>query len=499
KAPKAQAAQRQASVLELTLGESPREAVFGRAATGGTLIDAFNYGADYEWEAQVIAVADHACDALEGVFVNDTYHAFSADGAVSGFSGCLEFYWSSGALSATASALLVANGAGRWTGADTATGMSVLIAAYKVSDEVWPSGRPSFRPVVRGLKIYDPRLDSTVPGGSGAHRFSDPATHAWTANAALCRYHYLRGVYSNGQLIVGPGRSADEAPPELEIGPANACDEAVSLKAGGTEPRYRVGGVVRADEAWRDVDEDFCAAMAGDPVDRAGAWCVEVGVSKSSAATITDDDLVFDQPVELRPKLTRRELVNTVIASWVDPGRLWQSVAAPVRRSAEDITADGEVRERSLSLRFVTSGTQAQRCAEITRRMARQQRRATVTLGPRWQTLEAGDWIQWTSARYFSGESRQFRVAAVSISEIGLTTAALQEISSTVFSWTPATDEIDPSAPAYLAPGALTAATVSGFTATSVSITGAGASRVPAVALAWTPPVDASVVALVIE
>ncbi|KKL49896.1 hypothetical protein LCGC14_2310940, partial [marine sediment metagenome] len=31
---------------------------------------------------------------------------------------------------------------------------------------------------IKGAKLYDPRLDSTVPGGSGAHRFADPATWA---------------------------------------------------------------------------------------------------------------------------------------------------------------------------------------------------------------------------------------------------------------------------------------------------------------------------------
>ncbi len=38
---------------------------------------------------------------------------------------------------------------------------------------------------IKGSKLYDPRLDSTIPGGSGAHRFADPATWAWSENPKL--------------------------------------------------------------------------------------------------------------------------------------------------------------------------------------------------------------------------------------------------------------------------------------------------------------------------
>jgi hypothetical protein len=69
-APKRRASgqQRQASVLSADPGRGPREAIFGRAATGGHLLDAFNFGGDNgtDWEVLVIKVADHKCDALEG-------------------------------------------------------------------------------------------------------------------------------------------------------------------------------------------------------------------------------------------------------------------------------------------------------------------------------------------------------------------------------------------------------------------------------------------------
>ena len=82
---------RQAAETTLQLGESPRQALFGEAATAGSLLDAFNYGGDNgtDWEVLLIALADHECDSLRGFYVGDEYHVFGGNGAVSGFNSQL--------------------------------------------------------------------------------------------------------------------------------------------------------------------------------------------------------------------------------------------------------------------------------------------------------------------------------------------------------------------------------------------------------------------------
>ena len=42
--------------------------------------------------------------------------------------------------------------------------------------EKFGGGIPPLSFIVKGKKVYDPRLDSTV-GGSGSQRFNDPTTH----------------------------------------------------------------------------------------------------------------------------------------------------------------------------------------------------------------------------------------------------------------------------------------------------------------------------------
>lgn len=491
--PKIPVAQRQADILELSLGEAPREVVFGRAVTGGTLLDAFNYGTDNEWEVMVIALADHECDALEGYYVNETYYTFSADGLQTGFDSSLAIHWRPGTLTQTPPSALVSASGGRWTSDDKAIGVAHVWVAYKVNDGVWQSGRPRFRWRVRGARVYDPRKDSTVAGGSGAHRYADPATWEWSENAALCRYAYVRGIYTNGQLMVGPGRTADEAPAVDVIADANICDEDVGLKAGGTEKRYRVGCVIRADEEWANVEEDFAVSMGGDLVERAGMLAIDVGAANSVVATITDDDLILGAKIVTQAKRSRGDLINSVKASFVDPAQLWQDNSAPLRRDTSAIAADREPREQLLELRFVTSHTQAQRLSKIALARARLQRTASITLGPKYSLLEVGDWITWASARYPEA-SVTYQIVGAELDGAGLITLALREIAGSVYAWTPAVDEIDLTSAAPVIPSAPGTAALSGL-AVSAATVGAA----PAIAVTWTAPTDPTIVRVRID
>jgi hypothetical protein len=98
----------------------------------------------------------------------------------------------------------------------------------------WPGGRPRFGFVVKGKLCYDPRKDSTVAAGSGAHRWEDPSTWEWSENPVVCRYNWVRGIYAEDDvanptaLLVGRGLTAEEAPPENIIAAANLCDEALT-------------------------------------------------------------------------------------------------------------------------------------------------------------------------------------------------------------------------------------------------------------------------------
>ena len=505
------AAAKQAQITELTLGEGPRELIVGRAVTGGQLMDGFNYSVNNDQEALVIALADHECDALEGFWLNDNYITFTGDGTVSGYSdsngAALQVYFRSGTRTQTPPSVITSNSGGRWTSNDRLVGVAYVVVIYRAAPEFFPAGKPRFRWVLRGAKLYDPRKDSTVSGGSGSHRWDTVSTHEWSENAYLAYYNWKRGVRAQGydsagnanlQVMVGPARSADEAPPAEAIAKINICDEDVALKAGGTEKRYRVGGVIQSTEQWIRTEEEFAAAMAGELIDAAGAVAIAPGASSSTQFEIVADDFVIGERIDRQDKRGRNDLYNRVETTYQSLTHAGAMISAPTRVDASARTADGEDRDLVLALRLVTSHTQAQRCSQIALRAARMQRALTVPLGPKFCLIEPGDWGTVTSARHTAGATRTF---VVDRAEHGaaISRLALRETAASVFAWTPATDEIDPGTVAPTASTPIGAATISSFDAVALTLTGADGAQLPAIKVTWTAITDLTVKSVQIE
>lgn len=423
--PKQRAQERQASVVQLSLGETPPEVIYGEAVTGGSLLDAFNFGGTYntDWEVLVIDLCEHEIEDLVGYYIGDEYRAFSANGLQSGFSNCLDIEFVNASRTVPPTRFSSVSG-GRWTSADVLAGVTRVWVAYKANEDVWSAGRPAFRWRIKGRKCIDPRN----PG----------AGRVWTENASVCRYDYQRGIYAEdrddepAQLLIGRGLSEDEALADLVIAGANICDETVDTLT-GTEARYRVGGVIRADETFESVESLFAAAMAGIIVQREGGVLVEPGAAKAPVFEITDDDLLSAEGLEFSDFLPEPDRVNTVVPRYIEPSQGWKDHGAPVKRDLADIAADKGALELTLSMSLVTSGEQAQRNGEIARRLGRLERRCSLTLGPRFAFVEDGDWGTFTSSRHTGGEPMTVRVEAYSLDEGWKNKLVLREISAEAF------------------------------------------------------------------
>jgi hypothetical protein len=498
-------AQQQADVTSVQFGEGPATAVLGRAMVGGRLVDAFNWGPQNEWETLVIRLCDHEVDALESVIVNDKVVPF-VEGFIPGFespastpgygaASCLEINFRNGTYPAPEPPAVCVDHNGWSVEHDRMHGRTYVTVSYRYNADVWPQGRPRFGFVLRGAKLYDPRLDSTVPGGAGPQRYADRSTWTWSENGALVVANYAWGIHTRGfdgqlHLMVGPGATLADRPPEDVIAHANLCDERVALKAGGDEARWRLSAVVNADEVWRGVLENLAASMAGDLVDREGVLAVEPGGAKLAAPGFDDDALLVGERVRFQGYEPRDRVVNAVVAKYVDPAQLWNQATAPVRRSLDDIAADGRVNETTLDLKHCTSLAQAQRVAEIARRRARLERTANVVLGPRFEGVEAGDWIPWTSQRRFAGGAVTFEVTAVDAGSTGRTALGLRETHANCWAWNAAVDELDPNVPAYLPSAGRAPLTVQGLAAVAGVETPTTGVTAAVLALTWTPVLD---------
>lgn len=501
---KSNVAERQASVTTLSLGETPREAVVGIACVGGSLIDAWNHGGKYgtDYVTRRVALADHVLDGLIGYYVDDTYYPFAANGVQPGFNGALQLTFVNATRDGAAPPGYMLQAGVGLTSEDRCPSVAEIWITYKFDDQVWTRGHPGLKFVVRGLRTYDPRFDPQYGyTGPSPQTWDDVSTHRFSENAAVVRYNIQRGVYAVGRhgelehLLIGRGLTADEAPAARIIAAANVCDEIVDGL-----PRYTVGGAISSAQAHIEVEEMFAAATAGQIVQRDGGVEVEPGQAKAAVVTITDADLVAGEAIsfdEFTPD-TDGGRVNTVIARYVEPSQLYKDHSGAVLRDQADIVEDGGPRELTLPLMLVTNKGQADRCAEITRRGARLERRARIALVPMLLAgrasaeLEDGDIIAWQSNRYHEGATVRYRIEAYGVDEGWRNTLQLREMASSVFGQA---DPVEDRAAPPPAPTPIDALQLAGVQAEAITLPG-DSSAVPAIRFRWDAPVDAAVLAI---
>lgn len=486
-----------------------RDVALGRCASAGSLKYHNVYGPNGNDYVQLVYVlADHECDGLEEIWVDGkkcTFGSVVSAGAATGttvteYANLMWVAFHSGAPDQAADADLVARGGSRWTSTERGEGVCYVRVTLKYSQGKFPNGLPKLMFVFRGLKCYDIRKDSTA-GGSGSHRWGTPSTYQWTDNPVVLAYNWRRGIYVGSERLAGMSTHPSMMPYAAWAAAANACDETVALKAGGTEKRYRAGGIVSTGSENREVLRDLLTAMAGAEIDTGGLVRPQPGVAQTSVMSISDDDLIADADVEIIPKLPRNDLCNAVFGSFHDPAQAWESVSLPPRISSVDEAEDGGIHlPKNYALDFVASGTQGQRIMEIMRRRERHQKRVRLRLRSKFAALEAGDWITWTSARY-GIEAQAFEVVQATLNVDLSVTVSLRETSSTIYAWLPGADELDPTQPEEVPTGGSTFDEVQSVALTAVSIAGDDGSNVstPGLSITWTPIDDATVIALKLE
>lgn len=485
----------------------PRQWAFGTCASAGTLVYHNAYGPNGNDYLQLaLKLADTTCDSIVSLYVDGkscSVSGSSADGNVTGsnvsnYSGNLWAQFHDGAWSQTADADLVAKSGGEWTSSFRGRGVCYLRTTAKYSADKFKNGRPNFVAVFKGAKLYDWRKDSTN-GGSGSHRWDDESTWEWTANPAVILYNYMRGVKVNGNKVGGMNVPASALPVDVWTEAANVCDENVNLKAGGTEKRYRASGLIDLTGEHATVVRDLLSSMAGSLVDAGGVWKLYAGAARSSVLTLTDADLLSEEPVTLSPRLSRSMLVNAVFGSYSDPSQNYQQTALPPRISPADETADGGSQlVENYGLPYVTSGTQGQRILEIFRRRGRYQRVISLTASAVAAVLEAGDWITLTSDRY-GLDTVLFEVVQATSRRDMTTELELREVSNSIYAWTPASDELDPNNPKTVGAGGSSFTTVQNVVLANVTVAGSGTQQRPGLHVTWDAVTDATVVQLALE
>ena len=194
----------------------------------------------------------------------------------------------------------------------------MLLLGLLYSASVWRNSVPDLRFVVRGLKFYDWRLDSTR-GGVGAHRADDPSTWEWSENPVIALVNYIGGVEVEGVKRWGRNTPIDAIDLDSATTAANACDELVPLEDGGSEKRYSIGGLLNATVDHKTHEEQMLECFMGLMVNTGGFTRIQAGVPQVPLMHFDDGDILIGTEMVWLPKQSGDQLVNTIRGKFTDP------------------------------------------------------------------------------------------------------------------------------------------------------------------------------------
>lgn len=430
---------------------APRATVYGQTAMATDVRYEEWSGADQDYCDWIIALASHRIDGVEEVWLNTELAWSATTGVTAKFAG----YFSVPNIvleGSPANAFTFASG--KWNG--RLTGCAYLRARFKVTGNgkkatsPFSSGVPTRITIIgRGMRLYDPRRDSTVPGGNGPMRADDQSTWRYTAddgavigeNLAL---HALADTLgwrirnpSTGEmkLAVGSGVPARRLNLASWIEAANLADEAVNRSAGGTEPRYHGAIVLSEAMAPKERLDTICVACNGRFRDTGGK--LSFAISHNDLATAALDDGLLDDdvvgPFTWNPDAALDAVPNVVRGKYVDAttASLYQMLDYPDARLP---SLDGQDREFTLDLAAVESPSQAQRIAKQVLQRKQYQREFTAPFDIRAWKYGVGDIVPFTFTP-LSFERKLFRVKEQEIGQGGTCNMTLTVESPDIYAW----------------------------------------------------------------
>ena len=377
------------AVNNITIGtDQPSPYLIGRTYYGGSRIQQIGYGPTIDKVPNPYAfVVDLYSTAgpVEGVqsYLADFVPVPMAGGAATGYAG--GFLWQAtqnGALPEPAALVPHFAGAPGW-GTDYKLSGYAAIAWSLLFDKrgkVFASGVPQLGAVWKGVRVYDPRKDSTYPGGSGAHRITDETTWEWSENPGLHALTYAYGRYQLGTKVFGVGIPIDGIDVGQFVHLANVCD------ANG----WTVGGVIfEPGSKWTNL-KDILASGGAEPSFIGGKLGLKISAPRIALDTITADDLA-DGELTIGAMQGWEERLNTLIPKYRSEPHKWEYVQSTPVTVASYVAEDGERKQEERQFNLVQDKDQAAQLAAYELLDRRELGEIEINCKPRLRKYGPGD------------------------------------------------------------------------------------------------------------
>jgi hypothetical protein len=259
-----------------------------------------------------------------------------------------------------------------WTTAHGFSGFCAAALTLVYDQRYYAGGVPQYQWVLQGIKIYDPRLDATYPGGAGAQRWAGQGASAAAITAARATWtfnqnpwihalnyalgHFLPDAQTGpGRLYAGIGAGVTGVDIAAFVRAANIADANGWLICGQW---------TTSDGKWSVLTE-MAKAGSGSIVIKNGIISCIVDTPLTSLGTVTADDL--NGPITLPTGSSFTARVNTIFPRFTSEAHRWQIVQAdtPVK-AATYVAEDGAVRSKTLDWQYVPAVNQACQLAAYT-------------------------------------------------------------------------------------------------------------------------------------
>ena len=273
------------------------------------------------------------------------------------------------------------DGLPEWTDLHRLSGFAAAAITRSYDTTVWAGGPGQPQWTLRGVKLYDPRLDSSYPGGAGAQRWpgragdrrdyyaAARATWAWSENPILHALNYALGHYfadpatgadpadlNSGRLYAGVGAGFDGVDVDAFVRAANVAD------ANG----WRITGQWTTGDGKRSVLVAMLQAGGAQLVSDRGRISCTVSQPRTALnadAPLTWSDLAGAPSLDTTTSV--RERYNTAFYRYTSEAHRWQVVQAdtPVKAATYVAEDGGVVRSKTLDLEYVPGVDQAAQLA----------------------------------------------------------------------------------------------------------------------------------------
>lgn len=435
----------QLSRLNISLDpNTPRKAVMGTTAMPLDLRYHEASGTDQEYIDYIIAVAAHKVASIDEIWFEEKRAWTASGGVTSTYSGYLTVQTRTEGTAANA---ITVNSGAVWDSDCRLTGCAYVYLRIKrtgnskKTESPLVQGLPSRITIIgEGALLYDPRLDSTVPGGSGSHRADDQTTWGSYAgaddydNPALQLLWFLLGWKINNKLSIGAGVPPERIDLESFITAANICDEDITLATGGTQKRYRTSGTASDADDRMEAINTFLACMNGTLRDNGGK--LTLALLKNDLADPVLDFEDGDFLGEFAWDQTGGGLSqghNIIRGRYVDPSNnsLYQLAEYP---EVSLPSPDGIERVMTFDLPFVEDGRRAQRLAKQVLQRHQFRGQLSAEFSAKALGCDVGDIVQ-VSLEALGFNNKPFRVVSKEIRPDGRVPLTLLEEDQLIYQW----------------------------------------------------------------